>query len=501
MSSSHIELRRARKHFAGVRALDDVSLAVERGTVHALVGENGAGKSTLARVIAGALALDEGELLVDGNAVTLRSPRSALRHGIALISQELSIVPELTVAENVLLGSEPRHVGVVRRRALGRRYQKLADSHGVALDGGALTGGLRVSEMQQVEILRALARDAQLIIMDEPTAALSAPETRRLHTTIRELAGRGVTVILVSHFLDEVLALADTITVLRDGRLVHTKAVGQHTRESLIEAMLGRTLDASFPPRHLAPSDAAVVLRVDRLTAPGVEEASLSVRAGEIVGIAGLVGSGRTELARAVFGADRRRGHVELRGRTLAGGPRSSLRAGIAMLPESRKDAGLFLNASVTANASLANLRSYSRLGVLRRRREDDGARQALERCEVKGCTYRAAVSALSGGNQQKVLFARMLLCAPKLLIVDEPTRGVDVGAKRAIYDLLSAFARQGMGILLISSDVEEILGLAHRVLVMRHGRIVAELEEGTMSENAILNAAFADSDRTEQAA
>jgi ribose transport system ATP-binding protein len=460
MNTNHIELRRARKRFAGVRALDDVSLAVEAGTVHALVGENGAGKSTLARVIAGALALDSGELLVHGSVVTLRSPRGALRHGIALISQELSIVPELTVAENVLLGSEPRHVGVVRGRELERRYRDLAESYGVSLDGRAPAGGLRISDMQQVEILRALARDARLIIMDEPTAALSAPETQRLHVAIRELAGRGVTVILVSHFLDEVLALADAITVLRDGGLVHTKPAAHHTRDSLIEAMLGRTLDASFPPRRAVASDASVVLR-----------------------------------------ADRRRGRIELHGHALEGGPRRSLRAGVAMLPESRKDAGLLLSSSVTANASLANLRSYSRFGVLRRWRENEGTREALERCEVKGCGYRAPVSSLSGGNQQKVLFARMLLCNPKLLIVDEPTRGVDVGAKRAIYDLLSALAQQGMGILLISSDVEEILGLAHRVLVMRHGKVVSELEEGTMSENAILTAAFADTDRAERAA
>jgi len=433
MNASYIELRRACKRFAGVRALDDVSLAVEPGTVHALVGENGAGKSTLARVIAGALALDSGELLVHGSAVHLRSPRGALRHGIALISQELSIVPELTVAQNVLLGSEPRHAGVVRRRELQRRYRELAERYGVSLDGRALAGELRISDMQQVEILRALARDARLIIMDEPTAALSAPETKRLHVAIRELAGRGVTIILVSHFLDEVLALADTVTVLRDGRLVHTKPAAAHTRDSLIEAMLGRTLDASFPPRRAVAPNARVVLRVERVRAAGVEDVSLTVRAGEIVGIAGLVGAGRTELARAVFGANRRRGNVELHGQALEGGPRSSLRAGVAMLPESRKDEGLLLSSSVTANASLANLSSYSSLSVLRRRRENEGTREALERCAVRGCAYRAPVSSLSGGNQQKVLFARMLLCNPKLLIVDEPTRGVDVGAKRAI--------------------------------------------------------------------
>jgi len=501
MKASYIELRRACKRFAGVRALDDVSLAVEPGTVHALVGENGAGKSTLARVIAGALALDSGELLVDGSAVTLRSPRGALRHGIALISQELSIVPELTVAQNVMLGSEPRRAGVVRRRGLQRRYRELAERYGVALDGRALAGGLRISDMQQVEILRALARDARLIIMDEPTAALSAPETQRLHGAIRELAGRGVTIILVSHFLDEVLALADTVTVLRDGRLVHTKPAAEHTRDSLIEAMLGRTLDASFPPRHAVAADAPVVLRAERVRAPGVEDVSLTVRAGEIVGIAGLVGSGRTELARAVFGADRHRGRVELHGRALKGGPRGSLRAGAAMLPESRKDAGLLLSSSVTANASLATLHDCSRFGVLRRRRENERTREALERCAVRGCSFRAPVSSLSGGNQQKVLFARMLLCNPKLLIVDEPTRGVDVGAKRAIYDLLSALAQEGMGILLISSELEEVLGLAHRVLVMRHGQVVSELEEETMSENAILTAAFADTDRSERTA
>ncbi|MEA2444087.1 MAG: ribose transport system ATP-binding protein, partial [Thermoleophilales bacterium] len=407
------------------------------------------------------------------------------------------------VEANVLLATEPRRTGFVRRAALRRRYEQLAADAGFELPAGRPAGGLRVGEQQQVEILRALSRDAQLIVMDEPAAALSGPDTEQLHRVIRALADRDKTILLISHFLDEVLALADTVTILRDGRLVRTAPAAEETEDSLIQGMLGRPLGAAYPEVAAVAPDAPDVLRVESLSAPGVRGASLHVKAGEIVGLAGLVGSGRSELGRAIFGASpRTAGSVVAAGASDAGRtPRANLRNGMAMIPESRKDQGLLFARSVTENASLATLHRFTRAGLVRRGAERAATEQILDRCAVRSDGYSAAVGSLSGGNQQKVLFARMLMCSPSLLIADEPTRGVDVGAKRAIYDLLAGLAEQGLGVLLISSELEEILGLAHRTLVMRGGRLVAELRGNEMTESAILAAAFAEVPREESAA
>ena len=491
---THVELADVSKHFGAVRALDGVSLSVARGAIHALVGENGAGKSTLGRIVAGVLAPDAGRLLLDGEEVTLRSPREALERGVATIAQEVNVVPQLTVEENVFLGAEPRGGGFVSRRALRRRYEQLAETAGLRLPATAPAGRLAPAEQQKVEILRALARDAELIVMDEPTAALGAEETAALHEIVRSLAGAGRTVLLVSHFLREVLALADEVTVLRDGRVVHTAPAAEQNEDSLIHAMLGRPLTAAFPPKRPAAADAPAVLTVRDLHAPRVEGVSLTIHAGEIVALAGLVGAGRTELARAIFGAERATaGAVEVAdGGALSGGPRTRLRAGVAMIPESRKEDGLLLGRSVNENVSLASLAGVSRYGFVRRGAERRRTREALERWTVRADGPGAPASSLSGGNQQKLLFARMLLCGPQVLVADEPTRGVDVGAKRAIYDLLVSLADQGLGVLLISSELEEVLGLAHRVLVMRAGAIVGELAGEQMTESAVLAAAFA---------
>jgi rhamnose transport system ATP-binding protein len=491
---AHVELADVSKHYGVVRALDGVSLSIARGSIHALVGENGAGKSTLGKIVAGVVAPDEGRLLLDGEEVALRSPREALVRGVAAIAQEVNVVGQLTVEENVFLGVEPRGAGFVSRRALRRRYEELAETAGLRLPASAPAGRLAPAEQQKVEILRALARDAELIVMDEPTASLGAEETAQLHEIVRSLAAAGRTVLLVSHFLREVLALADQVTVLRDGRLVSTAPAAEQTEDSLIHAMLGRSLTAAFPPKRLARDDAPAVLTVRDLHAPRVEGVSLTVRAGEIVALAGLVGAGRTELARAIFGAERpTAGSVELAGGdALSGGPGARLRAGVAMIPESRKEDGLLLGRSVTENVSLASLGAVSRYGFVRRGAERRRTREALERWTVRADGPGAPVSSLSGGNQQKLLFARMLLCGPEVLVADEPTRGVDVGAKRAIYDLLASLADEGLGVLLISSELEEVLGLAHRVLVMRAGRIVGELAGEQMTESAVLGAAFA---------
>ena len=495
LQDAHVELKDISKSFGGTRALEGVSLTVRRGSIHALVGENGAGKSTLGKIIAGAHAPDSGQLLLDGEPVRFHSPRDAIARGVILIAQELAIVPALTVAQNVFLGVEPRQAGFQQRRELRRRYRELAASVGFELDGDANAGSLRTADQQKVEIMRALSRNAQLIVMDEPTAALSRPDVEALHAVIRQLASSGTTVVLVSHFLGEVLELADEVTILRDGRLVRTVPAAGQTEESLMAAMLGRPLDATFPAKHPVGADTPVVLSVRNLVAPGV--ASLfELRAGEILGLAGLVGAGRSEVARAIYRANRvAAGTVSVisegRELTVTGTPRTALRSGLAMIPESRKEQGLLLDRPVTENVTLSSLARVCRAGMVRRGAERRTVRQTLTRVDVRGASPGARAAALSGGNQQKLLFGRSLLRDPRVLIADEPTRGVDVGAKRAIYELLATLTGRGLGVLLISSDVEEILGLAHRVLVMRGGRVAAELTGDGMTEAAILGAAF----------
>jgi ribose transport system ATP-binding protein len=491
----YLELLDVSKNFGGVQALDSVSLGVRRGSVHALVGENGAGKSTLGKIVAGALVADAGRVLLDGEPAAFGSPREALERRVAAIAQEPNVVPQLSVAENVLLGAEPRRAGFVRNRALKRRYADLVEKAGFDLRGDVAAEELGTAEQQKVEILRALSRDAQLIVMDEPTASLDARETGNLHDIVRGLAASGTTIILISHFLKEVLQLADTVTVLRDGKLIKTAPAATETEASLIEAMLGRPLTATFPPKATPAADAPVALSVRDLYGPGVEAVSFELRAGEILGLAGLVGAGRTELARTIFGAaPSEKGEAVLAtGVQLGRNPSRSLDAGVAMIPESRKDEGLIFGRSSIENTTLPRLHTLSFLGVVRRKAERKAARSVLERSGVRGASYGAPVEELSGGNQQKVLLARMLLCEPRVVIADEPTRGVDIGAKRAIYDFLVELAASGMGILLISSEVEEIIGLAHRVLVMRRGRMVAELEGEEITENRILAAAFAE--------
>jgi ABC-type sugar transport system ATPase subunit len=492
-TGTHVELAGISRSFGGVRALDEVSLTIAHGSIHALVGENGAGKSTLGKILAGVITPDRGQLLLDGEPVTFRSPREAILRGIVLIAQELSIAPALSVAENVFLGTEPRRAGFVARRALRRRYDDLAATAGFELRGDLPGRGLRTADQQKVEILRALCRNARLIVMDEPTAALGRPDAERLHQVIRRLAAAGTTVVLVSHFLREVAELADEVTILRDGRLVRTAPAADETEETMLSSMLGRSLGTTFPPRRPVPPHAPVVLEARGLSAPGVHDVSLDVRAGEIVGLAGLVGSGRTELARALCRAQRvSAGSVTMAGSALAGrGPWAALRVGLAMIPESRQEQGLMLGRPIAENVSLASLARLSDLGLVRRRAERQAVAGVLDQVGVRVPAQGAPVSTLSGGNQQKALFARILLRGPRVLVADEPTRGVDVGAKRAIYELLTSLAAEGLGVLLISSDAEEILGLAHRVLVMRAGRIAAEFRGEAMTEAAVLAAAF----------
>ena len=497
MSSTtpHVELRDVGKRFSGVQALQGITLTIERGTVHALVGENGAGKSTLGRIIAGAHEPDAGTMSVDGKEVRYHAPRDALADGVTMIAQELTLVPQRTVLENVFLGNEASRFGVVVGQPMRERYDELCERAGFDLPADDHVGTLRIADQQKVEILRALARDARLVVMDEPTAALTSDEAARLLEIVRGLRTAGTTIVYVSHFLPEVLSIADTVTVLRDGRLIHTKPAESETPASVVTAMLGRPMEMTFPDKVYPSPEAQPILTVRGLTrTPAFEDISFDVRAGEIVGLAGLIGSGRTEVARAIFGADRfDSGEVSVNGEVLRiRSPRGAIRAGIAMLPESRKDQGLHMRSSIVQNVSLAHLGEVSRTGVVLPRKERRRVEELAKRVDVRASRLGAWVSTLSGGNQQKVLFAKWLFQAPRALLADEPTRGVDVGAKRAIYELIQALAADGLAVLLISSELEEVLGLAHRIIVIRSGRLVAEFDGRTATENEVLHAAFA---------
>jgi ABC-type sugar transport system ATPase subunit len=490
-----LELRSISKRFGGARAVVDASLVLEEGTVHGLVGENGAGKSTLGKVIGGAIAPDAGELLLDGERVRFHSPRDALAGGIALIAQEIALVPKATVEDNVLLGIEPSAGSFIHRRQQRERFQSLNARTGFGLDGTARVESLRVAEQQKVEILRAIARDARLIVMDEPTAALTRDESQRLVATVRDLAAGGTTVVFVSHYLEEVLDVCDTVTVMRNGHVIRTAPAAAETQQSLVETMVGREMTLEYPQKSPPPGSAPVVLEVEGLTRAGVlEDITLSLRAGEILGIAGLVGSGRTELVRALIGIDRvDGGTVRLDGKPIRlRGARQAARHGVVMLPEDRKQQGLVMVRPVRENVTLPSLGDVATAGFVNRRSERQRTRELANEFDIRTPSLDAPVSTLSGGNQQKALFAKWLARTPRVLLADEPTRGVDVGAKGQIHALIGRLARQGMAVIVISSELEEVLGLAHRVLVMCRGRIVAEYtaEEATMDK--VLNAAFA---------
>jgi rhamnose transport system ATP-binding protein len=490
-----IEIKGVGKRYGGLAALTDVSFSVAPGEVHSLVGENGAGKSTMGKIMAGVVRPDDGEVLVDGTPQSFASPREALEKGIGRVDQELALVPTLTVSDNVLLGVEPRRGGIVLdRKSIAARFDRLIEISGFKLNPRALVEKLSIAEQQKIEILRAVAREVRLIVMDEPTSPLTPDESERMYQLVRTLRDDGMAIVYVSHFLEEVLDLSDTITILRDGRHVRTRQASEETRESLVNGMIGRDLESLFPERVPVPEGSPVVFRAKGIAARRVKDVELEVRAGEIVGLFGLVGAGRSELARAIFGADpKEAGTLEVDGREVkVRNPHQAIEAGIAMLPEDRKGQGLCLDRSIEENLTLAHLGEVARMTVIRRGAQRRRVDELMAELGVRARDSKAAVTTLSGGNQQKVLFGKWLFDTPSFLITDEPTRGVDVGAKRSIHELLVNLAKQGKGILLISSELEEILGVAHRVLVMCEGQIVAATEQAsTDNEEEILAAAF----------
>lgn len=493
LTASLVQMTGINKRFGSTQALVDADLTVLPGEIHALVGENGAGKSSLGKVLGGLYKADSGVLTVGGEPVHRWDTKRAQDAGVVMIAQELSLVPERSVVDNVFLGIEGATFGVLHTDALAR-YERLEERCRFGLDPNVKVSSLRLADQQKVEIMRALARDARVVIMDEPTSSLTADEADRLHRVMHALRDEGTAVIYVTHFLDAVLAHTDRVTVMRDGRVIRTSATADESKRSLIEGMLGRPLEVIFPPRAPAPSpDTVPELELRSVSRGIVKEVSLTVRPGEIVGLAGLVGSGRTEIGRLVFGADRPdSGEILIAGRPITvKSPRHAIGQQIGFIPEDRRSEGLVLLRNVRENVTLPHLGSVSRAGFVSRVKERRLVKALLEQLAVYPAVVDGDVAVYSGGNQQKVLFAKWLLGKPKILVLDEPTRGVDVGAKQKIYELITEIAAAGTAILLISSEHEEVMGLSHRVLLISDGRILTEVAPESTSVGDVLNALF----------
>jgi rhamnose transport system ATP-binding protein len=485
-------LRHVAKAFGAVRAVIDGTIDLYAGEAHALIGENGAGKSTMVKILAGVHEPDEGEVLLDGNPVTLASPAAARDLGIAVIYQEPTLFPDLSVAENIFMGRQPLVAGrrIDRRRMLAEAAA-LFGRLGVRLDPGRICRGLSIADQQLVEIAKALSLEARVIVMDEPTAALSAAEVSRLFEVVRTLRASGSAVLFISHRLEEVFEICQRVTVMRDGRHVLTSELAGMTTDDLVRAMVGREMAERTAGERSAPGD--MILTVERLTREGVfTDVSLQVRAGEIVALAGLVGSGRSEVARAVFGIDRYdAGRVVVRGRELRrASPTAAMAAGIGFVPEDRRQQGLVMDMSVQQNVALASLARLRKGGLVRSAAERAFASDWAVRLNLRYGRLTDPVLQLSGGNQQKVVLAKWLGRSPALLIVDEPTRGIDIATKAEVHRLLVQLAAEGVAILVISSELPEVLHIGDRILVMREGRLTAELRHADATEEKIMAAA-----------
>jgi len=482
------------KSYAGVHALKHASFELRAGEVHALIGENGAGKSTLIKIITGAVMPDAGAVQLEGKTITQNSPRLAKQLGIAAIYQQPALFPELSIAENIAIGLEESSVfSRVDWRRRKQRASQLLARIGAKIDPDTEAGELTMPQQQLVEIARALGADAKILIMDEPTASLSAEDTENLFAVMRQLRSEGVGIVYISHRLEELPLIADRVTVMRDGRTIDTRLMSEVNRQQLIQLMVGRELSAVFPKKSVQLGDVVLELRELGCSTSGIHGVNLAVRGGEIVGLAGLVGGGRTELARTIFGltpADE--GEIILNGNGVhirsAG---HAIECGIAYVPEDRRRHGVILDLPISANITLASLDRFSHLARMDFRREREAAADYTRRLGIKTPAIHAPVATLSGGNQQKVALSRWLLTKPSVLILDEPTQGIDVGAKSEVHALMSELAAQGVAILMISSELPEILGMSDRVAVMCGGTIVSTLDRAEATQENILGLAL----------
>jgi ABC-type sugar transport system ATPase subunit len=495
-----ISIQHVTKRFPGVVALDDVSFDIAQGELHAIVGENGAGKSTLMKILSGVIPDFEGDLVLRGQSVRFRGTRDAERAGVSIIHQELNLVEQLTAAANIFLGRERRNrLGLIDDRTMEREAQKLFERLECAIDPRAPAGTLRVGDQQLIEIAKALSLETDILIMDEPTSALTESEVARLYRVIDRLRERGVTILYISHKMDEVFRLADRITVLRDGKLVRTVERQQTGAREVTHLMVGRELEAAQDHDPRKPGETVLEVRGLSLPWPGhargwrLRDVSFSLRRGEIVGIAGLMGAGRTELLEALFGASEERplGEVLLNGRAATfRHPAEARQAGVALVTEDRKRLGLFANMTVRENITICTLRSLAGGGIIRTRRERTAARTSIENLAVRTAGPEAPITTLSGGNQQKCIIGRWLLTKPEVLLLDDPTRGVDVGAKAELYRLMDQLCRGGMAIIVTSSELPELLTVSDRILVLCEGRLTGELSRAEATEQRIMEAA-----------
>ncbi|WP_159587228.1 sugar ABC transporter ATP-binding protein [Chelativorans xinjiangense] len=487
----YVRLSGVSKSFSGVTVLRDIDIDFMPGEIHGLIGENGAGKSTVGKIVGGYYSRTTGEIEAFGERVGHWEPPLALASGIAMMHQELQLVPELSVAENVFLGIEHSRAGLLARNEEDR-HRAVAAFAGFDLDPSAPAGSLSIADQQKVEIMRALAREAKVIVMDEPTSSLTADEAERLHEVMRRLKERGCTIIYVSHFLDHVLDVCDTITVMRDGAVIRTAAAADETKESLVAAMIGRAnAEVTYPDRPPMPARTGTPrLRVRGLTTEtGLHDISFDLYPGEILGLVGLVGSGRTEIARAIFGADSAiSGEVLLDGDSYAQrSPHESIRRGLAMVPEDRRKEGLVLTQPVRPNMTLPYLASFAKYGLVESGRERSSVRRSIDYLGVLPARIDGEVANLSGGNQQKVVLGKWIMRDPKLVILDEPSRGVDIGARRRIHEFVGETARRGAAVLVISSEIEEVMGLAHRACMVSEGRMIGEFDPAETNVDAVL--------------
>jgi len=489
MSNVILHIEHVSKRFPGVQALQDVQLDVRKGEILALVGENGAGKSTLMKILAGVYRPDKGTIEIEGKQVVIDSPEKARALGISIIHQELNLAPNLKVAENVFMGREPHTLlGWIDFGKMEQDTQKVLDQVGALFSPSTVTGQLSIGQQQLVEIARALSENARIVVMDEPTASLTEPETQKLFEIMHNLKSQDITIIYISHRMAEIYELADRVTILRDGQYVDTMERSAVNDNELIQRMVGRPIEDLY--KHASPDAGDAVLEVHDLSdGHYIQAAHLTLRKGEIVGLAGLIGAGRTELVRLIFGADHHTGgEIRVDGKVVTiNSTVDAIRAGIALVPESRKEQGLFLQLGVRENIAMNMLPSLVVAGLIDRRRVRETAQTQIDALGIHLSSLNQKAINLSGGNQQKVVLARWLTLKPKVLLLDEPTRGVDVGAKAEIYHIISELAANGVAILMISSELPEILGMSDRILVMREGKIMAELPGYTTKQEEIM--------------